>query len=336
MSLQFNLLFKSIIPDSDNEDYDILKDFYKTLVGIDRDRGQKKNRIMNPQDFAFKLSRPPNETAPTRGISCKDDGMNLKFTEKFLNVFEKHKDKAIKVVEKTNKEQINFAEYVLMYPELKKQIMDIANDKTAPACTDLTFGFSDDQDVHWGIGMELFQFASNKLRKKDWGRVFSDDPLMMMNAITCKDSKKIKRHIIQKVATVLNDFEDQKNDEVKELTDKINFLKDVTSSESIKKPYWKEGNDTCYATYHDSLTRGITSQLPVTSQLPWEPTKGWNLVDGSIQHAKIDENGECPLNKEFWSFKNLSNATEKDKDFFEQVGINYEETLERVKGLEKT
>ena len=134
ISLQFDLLFKNVYPDANNDDYEILKEFYDTHVSVDRDRGQKKKRIMNPEDFVWRdLSRPPNETTPRRGISCKsDDGLNVTFTKKFLDVFEKHKKRAIKIVEKNNKDRIGLGEFAFLYPEFLQHLLVLLSHPMLP------------------------------------------------------------------------------------------------------------------------------------------------------------------------------------------------------------
>lgn len=325
ISLQYELLQKSFAPIPLNEDRELLAQFYDRLINLEQKTAKRSRRLIDPNRILKQVeSYPPVKAIPS--VACTDDGANLRFEDHLLRVFEKFRDPLLIKIEQDARKKLNVKWFERQFPQLKAQIQAVAQDKKAPICTDVMWDWS------WG---EFFGFAADEVRTAKGGHIFTDPWKMFCDepktsGTSYRDKHKVQRHYVQKLATVLDKFEHQKQADIANFGASMDRLKHLTDPAQLTTPYWVPNTNTCYYRllephYEHPQTEEqrekYLAKYPVTGYIPvglaiegvgeperpveWHPARGWaneqRFSDPLSELRKAPlEDGQCTPVVQWW------------------------------------
>lgn len=333
-SLQFNLYNMRITTEFEKADVKILSRFYRRLIELDLIQNNKKRRII-ALDKLYKLFFvSPTLNNSLKQLCNKDTNNNLTFNSKFFAIFEIYKRQAILDIVKNNYETLNIEKFLNYFPALKGKIIEVAKSKKSPL--HLTYGYSDQNDISFGIGWEFLRFCSDKLRDKNGNKIISN-----LDKITESGTDNIKPHITKKMATLLITFEKYKYQEIKNFRNSILFLLKLISYENISKPYWIANRNLFfyyyrtphgvwrkYNSHSSSIMRNIVEKYNICYKIPFPsnmeliPRKWFKKSGEHVYFASLDSKEKCALIERFYSPQNLSRANTEDEKFLKHLDIN--------------
>lgn len=332
-SLQFDLYRREISLSFDNKKSQILRNFYENLINLDLIRGNKKRRIISLKKL-YKIFFPFEVLDKGYSQICyKDSNNNLIFHHKFLTVFEKYKKLAIFKLIREYYDSLHIREFELKFPELKRKIMRIAKKRDSNLF--LTYGFSEECDISYGIGLDFVEYCSRRLYNKNHSKIISD-----IGKIVITGTNKVKPHIIKKISTQLRVFERYRQEQIREFQRSVKALLNQISYKNISRPFWIKNENLLFYYYktphgvwernpseYNSIKRNtiskynICKKIPSPSNLDFIPRLGFNKIDKNIYFASLNDDKKCSLIDRFLSINNLNSANEKDRDFLEYIGI---------------
>ncbi len=332
-SLQFDLYRREISVSFDNKESQILRNFYENLINLDLIRGNKKRRIISLKKLC-KIFFPFEKLDKGHSQICyKDLNNNIIFNHKFTTVFEKYKKLAIFKLIKEYYDSLHIREFELEFPGLKRKILTITKKRDSKLF--LTYGFSKECDISYGIGLDFVEYCSRRLYNKNHSKIISD-----IGKIIIKGTNRVKPHIVKKVSSQLEAFERYKQEQIREFQGSIKVLLNQISYKNISKPFWIKKENLLFYYYrtphgvwerdpsrYNSIKRNtisrynICKKIPFPSNLDFIPILGFNKIDKNIYFVSLDDDKKCSLIERFFSIENLNSANEKDREFLRYFGI---------------
>lgn len=220
------------------------------------------------------------------------------------------------------------------FPALKRKIIEVS--KSKKSYLHLTYGYSDQNDISFGIGREFLRFCSGKLRNKNGNKIISN-----LDKIIENGTNNIKPYITKKMATLLITFEKYKYQEIKNFRNSILFLLKLISYENISKPYWIANRNLFFYYYRtpqgvwkkhnsrsSSIMRNIIEKYNICNKIPFPsnmeliPRKWFKESGEHVYFASLDSKEKCALIEQFYSPQNLSRANTEDEKFLKYLDIN--------------
>jgi len=332
-SFKFDLYRREISLSFDNKESQTLRSFYESLINLDLVKGNKKRRILSLEKL-YKIFIPLEILDKGYSQICyKDSNNNLIFNHKFFSVFEKYKKLAVFKLIKEYYDSLHIREFKLKFPGLKRKIMTIIKKRDSNLF--LTYGFSEECDISYGIGLDFIGYCSKRLYNKNHSKIISD-----IGKIIIKGTNRVKPHIVKKISTQLKAFERYRQEQIREFQRSIKALLNQISYKNISRPFWIKNGNLLFYYYrtphgvwerdpsgYNSIKRNIISRynicnkIPSPSNLDFIPRLGFNKIDKNIYFASLDDDKKCSLIESFFSIDNLNSANEKDREFLKYIGI---------------
>ena len=339
VSLRFNLFEIDIDMEFNNEESDLLEEFYSKIIDLDRKTKGISRRIIDTKNLYSLFYRPRTLKLNNslKRICNLDSNFNLYFNSKFLNIFETHKELAIRKILKRHYQLFRIREFEQDFPTLKARIEETLESKFNIGLTFSSLAFKD-ADISGGIGLEFIKYCSNHLYNKNYSKVISN-----IDKITQKGTNFIKTHIIKKMATRLDKFANCKKNEINNFENLFKWLLNSISYKNIASPFWFKNKNLYFFYYrtpsciwnkygkknvsdfesssHFDLRYKICHKIPILCNLDYIPRKWFESSDRNIYFASKGNTDNFPILEKVFSEENLSKANTQDKEFLSFFNI---------------